>query len=269
MIAKRKKYSRTMFFGGLVLSALFLCSCALVFPVHSPDISAKEYSKLIETDKKAAKCYHKGFRGVTLALDLLLFWPAAVVDGAGGFYTYYYYNPIRCEEENVPVVKINVTAQKDVDEQESVKSLNKISKRISVAVLETSSDGILEKQEIQFLTNVLQEEAFRALSSEKNVTIMNWENVTEKITPDMLFENCEGSCLVEKGSVVGADYVTQAKVGKFGKNVTITVDLYKTANSKLVASFTAKGIDVDYLDVAIREKAPQMFSEIVNEENNE
>ena len=296
----------TLLVVALISCSLLLASCAMVFPVSSPDISAKEYQVMVSSNNKAAKCYSKGFRGVTLALDIILFWPATIVDAAGGFYTYYYYDPIYCAENQVtvdePTPKAKKKAKKpardeyseyeDDDEDEvpvvkkapkkvaymqkaeepvakPVKKQKKISRPIYVAVLESASGGILEYQETQFITNVLREEAVRALSSESNATIMTRENIVAMLPPEKSLEECEGSCLIETGKNISADYVSQARIGKFGKNLTISVELYKTSNGKLIASFNTKAPDIDYLEESVRAKASQMFLEIIEQETND
>lgn len=274
----------TLLVVALVLCSLLFASCAMIFPVSSPDISAKEYQMLVTSNNQAAKCYSKGFRGVTLALDIILLWPAAIVDAAGGFYTYYYYDPLYCSENQVVVnepisntekneSKIDRSEQAEKQSENRVpaakKSNKKIAKPIFVAVLESASGGLLEYQEAQFITNVLREEAVRALSSEANATIMTRENIVAMLPPEKSLEECEGSCLIETGKNISADYVSQARIGKFGKNLTISVELYKTSNGKLIASFNTKAPDIDFLEEAVREKASQMFLEIIEQESND
>lgn len=300
MFRSSRQSFNTLFLIVLIACGLFFASCAIIFPVSSPDISAKEYKVLVSSNSKAAKCYSKGFRGGALTFDILLFWPAVIVDGLGGFYTYYYYDPIYCadhqtEEETYPAIKKKSNKTDDdeySDDEDSEPDVKKKTKKahpkeknvapaakappkpakltnpIYVAILESASGGILEHQEAQFITDVLREEAVRTLSSQSNATIMTRENIITMLPPEKSLEECEGSCLVETGKNISADYVSQARIGKFGKNMTISVELYKTSNSKLISSFNAKAPDIDYLEEAIREKAPQMFDEIISQEMN-
>jgi hypothetical protein len=276
---------------AVVIVCIFFASCAMIFPVSSPNISAKEYTVLHSSNNQAAKCYSKGIRGWTIFFDIILFWPAVIVDAAGGFYTYYAYEPEFCsenqvmvdeglqrkdvalksEEMNEPVPK---KKKKKVSSEERAKESTNSPKKettknsppIFVAVLESASGEILEYQETQFITNVLREEAVRALSSRKNTTIMTRENIAAMLPPEKSLEECEGSCLVETGKNISADFVSQARIGRFGNKLTISVELYKTANYKLISSFNAKAPDIDSLEEAIREKSPQMFKRILEEE---
>jgi hypothetical protein len=130
-----------------------------------------------------------------------------------------------------------------------------------VAVLETVADSkdILTLSERQYLTNMLREQAVQELPAELNFTIMTRENIMMMLPPGKSIEDCEGSCLAETGKNIAADYVAQARIGKVGSNISISVELYETAGSKLVASFNGLGADVDALMAVIKAKAPEFF----------
>ncbi|WP_405327274.1 hypothetical protein [Fibrobacter sp.] len=257
---------------AVVLCGLVFDSCAMIFSVSRPDLSQKEYTALIINDKKAAQCYVEETRVGMIILDAI-FWPALLVDGLGGYYTYYSYSPAFCSNNSINSAEPVSVAEKkwDVDKiatntQKNKKSVS--SRPVFVAVLESVSGGILKYQENQFITNVLREEAVKALSSEINATIMTRENIREMLPPEKSLEDCEGACIVETGKNISADYVSQARVGTFGKNLTISVELYKTSNNKLVSSFNTKAQDIDALEEKIRENASGMFADIIREELN-
>jgi len=48
----------------------------------------------------------------------------------------------------------------------------------------------------------------------------------------------EMSCLAELGRKVSADYVAQARIGRFERNLTIGVELYSSKSGAMVGSFT-------------------------------
>src|SRR5574344_1785268 len=130
-----------------------------------------------------------------------------------------------------------------------------------VAVLETiSPQGVLDVSDRQYLTDELRAQAVRALPAELNFTIMTRENIIAMLPPGKSIEQCEGSCLVETGKNISADYVAQGRVGKFGNKLTLTVELYETAGAKLVGSFTSESGDADGLLASVREKAPGLFA---------
>jgi len=129
-----------------------------------------------------------------------------------------------------------------------------------VAVLETiAGKDILKLEEKQYITDVLRSEAVKALPADMGYTIMTRDNIQAMLPPDKSIEECEGSCLVETGKNISADYIAQARVGVFGSSLTITVELYETAGNKLLGSFVAKSPDIEQLEVEIRKMANPLF----------
>lgn len=137
-----------------------------------------------------------------------------------------------------------------------------------VAVLETiSGSDVVTREDKMYLTDVLRSEAVKALPAEQNYTIMTRENINVMLPPDKAIEECEGSCLVETGKNISADYVAQGRVGRFADNLTISVELYETAGNKLVGSFSSKASNIESLETEIRQKSQEMFSRIIALEN--
>lgn len=134
---------------------------------------------------------------------------------------------------------------------------------VFVAVVETISNGVISSNENQYLTDVLREEAVKVLDPNQNYTIMTRENIQAMLPPDKSVEDCEGSCLVETGRNIAANYVVQARVNTFGSDLTITVELYDTRTGKLMSSFSAKNPDVNLLEVEIRQKSPALFQQVL------
>jgi hypothetical protein len=135
-----------------------------------------------------------------------------------------------------------------------------------VAVLETMADGsakdAVSYSDRQYMTNVLREQAVQVLPAEQNYTIMTRENIQQMLPPGKSVEDCEGSCLVETGKNISADYICQARLGSFGGALTLSAELYETAGNKLVASFNGRGADVNELLELIKQKSPDFFRRI-------
>ena len=135
-----------------------------------------------------------------------------------------------------------------------------------VAVLETAADGSAKDcvpfLDRQYLTNVLREQAVKELPAVQNYTIMTRENIQQMLPPSKSIEDCEGSCLVETGKNIAADYVCQARVGRFGNSLTLSAELYETAGNKLIASFNGRGSDVYELLAVIEAKSPEFFHSV-------
>ena len=132
-----------------------------------------------------------------------------------------------------------------------------------VAVLETVADESSRENvsysDRQYLTNVLREQAVKELPATQNYVIMTRENIQQMLPPGKAIEDCEGSCLVETGKNIAADYICQARVGSFGGALTLSAELYETAGNKLISSFNGRGADVNGLLEIIKQKSPEFF----------
>ena len=139
-----------------------------------------------------------------------------------------------------------------------------------VAVLETGADGVAKEMvpatDRQYLTNVLREEAVKQLPAAENYTIMTRENIQQMLPPGKAIEDCEGSCLVETGKNIAADYICQARIGSFAGDLTLSVELYETAGNKLIASFNGHGTNLKELLALIEQKSPDFFKVVKNME---
>lgn len=133
-----------------------------------------------------------------------------------------------------------------------------------VAVLETTRDDVnlLDHKECQFLTDKLRQMAIMELPSTSGYTIMTRENINTMLPPGKSVEECEGSCLVETGKNISADYVAQGRVSHFGSMVTLTVELYETASGKLMSSFAVQSENAEGLLKEIEERAAPLFNAI-------
>jgi len=132
-----------------------------------------------------------------------------------------------------------------------------------VAVLETVSEkGVIGRSEKMFLTDELRKQAKNMLPEYMGFVVMTRENISAMLPPGKSVEECEGACLVETGKNIAADYVAQARVGKFGKQLTLTMELYETAGNNLVGSFTARKADAEGLLEEIEKKVGAVFQMI-------
>lgn len=136
-----------------------------------------------------------------------------------------------------------------------------------VAILETTGGNEfgISRNERQFITDDLRAEAVTQLKS-YDYTIMTRENIQAMLPPDKTLEDCEGSCLVETGRNIAADYIVQGRLGKFGENLTITVELYETSSGKLVGSITGTADAIDGILNEMKQKSGELFKTIIPQE---
>ncbi|MCQ2104841.1 MAG: hypothetical protein MJZ26_03515 [Fibrobacter sp.] len=133
-----------------------------------------------------------------------------------------------------------------------------------VAVLETAAGAeLLDYNSRLFLTDVLRDAASRTLPARQGFVVMTRENISVMLPPGKSLEECEGSCLAETGRNIAADFVTQARIGKFASFMTITVELYETKTSKLISSITAKASNEEQLLEEIEKNAGTLFGKVI------
>lgn len=136
-----------------------------------------------------------------------------------------------------------------------------------VAVLETiSNEGSpVTLSEKLFITDELRAAAVTALAN-YDFTIMTRENILVMLPPDKDMAECEGECLVETGRNISANYVVQGRIGRFGSDLTLTVELYETATGRFIGSTTSKSEFIQGLLLDAQSKAPELFKAILPEE---
>lgn len=133
-----------------------------------------------------------------------------------------------------------------------------------VAVLETMAGSeLLDYNARLFLTDVLRDAASRTLPAKQGFVVMTRENINVMLPPGKSLEECEGSCLAETGRNIAADFVAQARVGKFASFLTITVELYETKTSKLISSITARASDEENLLIEVEKNASDLFKGVL------
>ncbi len=134
-----------------------------------------------------------------------------------------------------------------------------------LAVLETrlEAQGLLKPEEARHLTDELRRQALTALPG---YSILTRENLQALLPVGQSLEDIGASTanLVELGRQIAADYVAQGRVGAFGKQQGLTVELYETRGGTLLASFTAEQPDAEGLLVSIRAQAAGLFGKAAN-----
>ena len=118
----------------------------------------------------------------------------------------------------------------------------------SIAVSETQAlNDLLTAPERLYLTDILREEAVRALPADQDWTIMNRENFA---------------------ATNSADFVVQTQISKFGNSLVISAEIYESSSNKLVASYTGKGASVEDIETIIKEQSPAFFKKILDPSSN-
>ena len=138
----------------------------------------------------------------------------------------------------------------------------------NVAVLELLPNESVEKEirieESRHLTDELRRQAVMNLPK-GGYTVMTRDNIIALIPPDEKEAECLAeSCAVEIGRAIGAEFITQGTIGKFGDMLTISVELYETMGAKLLASIVFESKDINGLLNVIRNEAKPLFRSILD-----
>jgi hypothetical protein len=131
-----------------------------------------------------------------------------------------------------------------------------------IAILNTEDDGepsigILEQAH---LTAMLRETANNILPKAR-YGIMTQQSIVDRLgSQEKAAKECRAAvCLADLGRKINADYIAQARIGRFGGNLTIKTELYEVGSSNLIASFTGSSNDVQGLISVLEAKAPALF----------
>jgi hypothetical protein len=131
-----------------------------------------------------------------------------------------------------------------------------------IAILGTEDDGDppIEILELTHLTDKLREIAGKTLPKNR-YGIMTQQSIVDRLgSQEQAAKMCrEATCLADLGRKVNADYIAQARIGRFSGNLTIKIELYNVGSGNLIASFTDDSENVKGLLAVMEVKAPALF----------
>ncbi|MDR0518180.1 MAG: hypothetical protein LBH25_14190 [Fibromonadaceae bacterium] len=138
----------------------------------------------------------------------------------------------------------------------------------NVAVLELVPNSSIEDEisigEFRHLTDELRRQAVMTLPKDE-YSVLTRDNLLSLMPPDEKEAECLAeSCAIEIGRAIGAEYISQGTIGKFGKKLTISVELYETMSGKLLSSIVFESENIDGLLGVIRNEAKPLFQSILN-----
>ncbi|MDR2583890.1 MAG: hypothetical protein LBC75_10455 [Fibromonadaceae bacterium] len=140
-------------------------------------------------------------------------------------------------------------------QQERIAIINTMDDRDSIGISDLTylTDRIREAA-----VNLLPKQRFGVMTTESIVAFLGSQENTAKVCK-------EASCLAELGRKVSADYVAQGRIGRFGENLTIKVELYDTQKGNLMGSFTGNSKDIFGLLSLIDQKSSDLFKRMLEE----
>jgi len=134
-----------------------------------------------------------------------------------------------------------------------------------VAIINTVDDrDSIGTSDLAFLTNKLRETAVNVLPKERYGVMTTESIVAFFSSQEKAQKECKAaSCLAELGRKVSADYVAQAHIGRFDKQLSINFDLYNVTSGNLIGSFAGYSKNIVGLLSIIDEKSPTLFQKML------
>jgi hypothetical protein len=109
----------------------------------------------------------------------------------------------------------------------------------------------LSTGEAQVLSDAMRG-AIRDVLPPSRYVIMTRENIFELLPRGTDLADCIGSCAVETGRRIGADYIVTGRVGMLGDQVRVWLEIHETATANLLSIEDASGDDVTELERDLR-----------------
>ena len=137
-------------------------------------------------------------------------------------------------------------------------------KRIAILNTEDDSEPTIAFSELNHLTDRLREIAIKTLP-QASYAIMTQQSMLAYFgSKDEMVKKCKESegCIAIIGRKLNADYICQARIGRFGKDLTIKAELYEIKSGDLVSSFTGTSKDIYGLLSILDKESPEMFKRI-------
>ena len=123
-------------------------------------------------------------------------------------------------------------------------------KRIAVLELSNRTKKLISQEEINFLSNEMRRVA--GYLPPERFLVMTKESMMVLIDPNTTLEDCVGTCEVETGRTLGADWILTGEVLRFGKSLRVSVKLHDTHSGQYLAGDSLKGRDVEELELSIK-----------------
>ena len=137
-------------------------------------------------------------------------------------------------------------------------------KRIAIVNTEDDGEPPLKNSELTHITDRLREIATKILP-QKSYAVMTQQSIVAFLdSQENMVKECRAAegCLAKLGRKINADYIGQARIGRYGEDLTIKVELYESGSGNLVNSFTEISKDIYGLLSVLDKKAPDLFTKL-------
>ena len=128
-----------------------------------------------------------------------------------------------------------------------------------VAVLDFRNPADLPQQEVNYIVELVRESARKALPPQRYI-LLTKENILEMLPEGSRLVDCsDAECAVQVGRMVGADYVVDGDVTRFGGELRVRFSLHDTVNGNVLSIQRAGGKSVISLEDTVSEASGKLF----------
>lgn len=121
--------------------------------------------------------------------------------------------------------------------------------RVAILELKNLAPGKITSAEVKYLSDEVRR--ITSLFPKERYLIMTKENIELMLPPDVKLEDCQGSCEVETGRLLQADFLITGELIKFGSSLRVSLKAHDTRSGTYLKGSTAKGKDVEELEEPI------------------
>jgi TolB-like protein len=132
--------------------------------------------------------------------------------------------------------------------------------RLAVLELKNMIQGQVTREEVGFLTNELRS-ILSQLPPERFV-VMTRESMAVMIDPSVRLEDCVGTCEVDTGRMLGAEWIVTGEVVRFGSSLRVSLKLHNTHTGQLLYGSSAKGKDIEELELPLQIEGVRLMGEV-------
>lgn len=132
--------------------------------------------------------------------------------------------------------------------------------RVAVLELKNMIKGQVTQEEVGFLTSELRS-ILSQLPPERFV-VMTRESMAVMIDPSVRLEDCVGTCEVDTGRILGAEWIITGEVVRFGSSLRVSLKLHNTHTGQLLYGSSAKGKGIEDLEQPIQIEGLRLMGEV-------
>ena len=129
--------------------------------------------------------------------------------------------------------------------------------RLAVLSLDNRSQGKIKKDEMLFLVDEIRRIA--SYLPHSHFLVMTRESMEVLLDPSKTIEDCVGTCEVDTGRLIGADWIITGSLFKFGSGMRVSLKLFSTEEGQLLNSVSLKATTPEELEESLQRETLRLI----------